>query len=140
MPLLVLGVVAFGALVLLGRYARVIRVSAAWPPALFALLAAGAAVAVGLRGAWIASLVLVALSVWMGRVAAKNNGPVTTVQPDVMCPNQARAILGVGADADPAQIEAAWRKMMLRAHPDHGGSSGLAAQINAARDCLLKKI
>jgi hypothetical protein len=28
---------------------------------------------------------------------------------------------------------------MLRTHPDHGGSSGLAAQLNAARDSLIKK-
>jgi hypothetical protein len=140
MALLVLGVVAFGALVLLGRYARVIRVGAAWAPAIFALLAAAAAVAVGLRGAWIVSLVLVALSLYMGRMAAKKSGPATAPRSDTMAPSEACAILGVGMDADRGQIEAAWRRMMLRAHPDHGGSSGLAAQINAARDCLLKKI
>jgi len=27
---------------------------------------------------------------------------------------------------------------MLRAHPDQGGSTGLAAQLNAARDRLLR--
>jgi hypothetical protein len=26
---------------------------------------------------------------------------------------------------------------MQRAHPDHGGSTGLASQLNAARDRLL---
>jgi hypothetical protein len=29
---------------------------------------------------------------------------------------------------------------MLRAHPDLGGTSGLAAQLNAARDVLLNNL
>jgi hypothetical protein len=29
---------------------------------------------------------------------------------------------------------------MLRAHPDQGGTSGLAAQLNAARDRLLGEL
>ena len=31
-------------------------------------------------------------------------------------------MLGVGADAGRAEIEAAYRRLMLRAHPDHGGA------------------
>jgi curved DNA-binding protein CbpA len=50
---------------------------------------------------------------------------------------QARSILGVGPEADREDIEAAYRNLMRRAHPDQGGSSGLAAQVNAARDRLL---
>ena len=56
-----------------------------------------------------------------------------------MRPDEARSILGVGAEANAVEIEAAYRRLMLRAHPDHGGSTGLAAQLNAARDRLLKK-
>ena len=52
---------------------------------------------------------------------------------------QARALLGVGADATPAEVNAAWRRLMGRAHPDQGGTEGLAAQLNAARDALLKR-
>jgi hypothetical protein len=51
----------------------------------------------------------------------------------------ARALLGVGEGATPAEIEAAYRRLMLRAHPDHGGSKGLAAQLTAARDRLIKR-
>ncbi|MGH7016507.1 MAG: molecular chaperone DnaJ [Caulobacteraceae bacterium] len=52
--------------------------------------------------------------------------------------SEARAILGVGAGANRTEIEAAWRRLMTRAHPDRGGTAGLAAQLNAARDRLTR--
>ena len=54
-----------------------------------------------------------------------------------MSVQEARDILGVAPGASRAEIEAAFRRLMLRAHPDHGGTTGLAARINAARDRLL---
>ncbi|MGH7024975.1 MAG: DnaJ domain-containing protein [Caulobacteraceae bacterium] len=54
--------------------------------------------------------------------------------------SEARAILGVGPNASPAEIEAAYRRLMLRAHPDTGGTAGLAAKLNAARDRLINNI
>jgi DnaJ-domain-containing protein 1 len=53
-----------------------------------------------------------------------------------MSPRQARDILGVPENAPPAAVEAAYRRLMLRAHPDQGGTAGLAAQLNAARAVL----
>lgn len=50
---------------------------------------------------------------------------------------QARALLGVAPDADPATIRAAHRRLIASVHPDKGGTEALAAQINAARDLLL---
>ena len=50
---------------------------------------------------------------------------------------QARALLGVSPDADPAAIRAAHRRLIASVHPDKGGTEALAAQINAARDLLL---
>jgi curved DNA-binding protein CbpA len=52
--------------------------------------------------------------------------------------DEARSILGVGADATREEIQAAYSRLMRLAHPDKGGTSGLAAQLNAARDRLLK--
>jgi curved DNA-binding protein CbpA len=51
---------------------------------------------------------------------------------------EARSILGVEPDATPDQIRSAYTRLMQRAHPDKGGTTGLAAQLNAARDRLLK--
>lgn len=52
---------------------------------------------------------------------------------------EARATLGLDADAGRAEIQAAWKRLMARVHPDQGGAEGLAARLNAARDRLLKK-
>ena len=51
----------------------------------------------------------------------------------------ARSLLGVGPEATAAEVNAAWRRLMARAHPDQGGTEGLAAQLDAARDALLKR-
>ncbi|CCW20197.1 hypothetical protein EBBID32_45710 [Sphingobium indicum BiD32] len=51
---------------------------------------------------------------------------------------QARALLGVAPDADAETIRAAHRRLIASVHPDKGGTEALAAQINAARDLLLR--
>ncbi|MGH6943730.1 MAG: DnaJ domain-containing protein, partial [Geminicoccaceae bacterium] len=57
----------------------------------------------------------------------------------VMNEATALSILGLAPDADAKQIKAAHRRLMTRLHPDHGGSSYLAAQLNQAKDHLLKR-
>lgn len=64
-----------------------------------------------------------------GEAAAAPEGPMTRAQ--------ARALLGLGEDADAEAVRAAHRRLMKRVHPDHGGSAALAAQITTARDVLL---
>lgn len=50
---------------------------------------------------------------------------------------EAREILGVEEGATVEEIRIAYARLMRMAHPDHGGTDGLAAQLNAARDRLL---
>jgi len=51
---------------------------------------------------------------------------------------QALEILGLREGADEGAVEAAWRRLMKRVHPDVGGSEALVAQVTAARDRLLR--
>jgi DnaJ homolog subfamily C member 19 len=53
--------------------------------------------------------------------------------------DEARAILGVGHDADEAAIRDAHRRLVRAVHPDTGGSAELTQRINAARDTLLRR-
>lgn len=79
---------------------------------------------------------------WRARAAAGGEGGPDS-GPDgsggaVMDDRTALEILGLAPGADAAAIKAAHRRLMAKLHPDHGGSTYLAGQINRARDHLLK--
>jgi len=52
--------------------------------------------------------------------------------------DRARKMLGVSSHASRDEIIAAHRRLVTRVHPDSGGSEGLAAELNSARDLLLR--
>lgn len=58
-------------------------------------------------------------------------------EPASMTQEQACQVLGVRRGASEAEIREAHRRLIALVHPDRGGSSHLAAQVNQARDILL---
>jgi len=56
-----------------------------------------------------------------------------------MTESEAREILGVAADATDDDIRAAYKRLMLKVHPDAGGTNYFARQLNEARTVLLGK-
>ncbi len=105
---------------------------------IFSVLALGGAVVASARGAWIVSSGLLALSIWLGvRARAIATGkPGPRLMP--MSERRARSLLGVSAEADAPEIQAAYLRLIRAVHPDRGGTAGLAAELNAARDRLLR--
>lgn len=55
-----------------------------------------------------------------------------------MSRSDAYAVLGLEDGADEQEIREAHRRLIANLHPDKGGSSYLAAQINQAKDILLQ--
>ena len=104
----------------------------------FAIAAFAAAAYVAVREAWLPALVLVILGLWLAVSARSQGVAAPPPQPSArMSLDEARSVLGVDEGATPAQIRSAYTRLMRMAHPDKGGTAGLAAQLNAARERLL---
>jgi hypothetical protein len=84
----------------------------------------------------LAGLVLGAMAFFWWKTQGGKTLVIGKVAKDLVA---ARALLGVGPDADAEGIQAAWRRGMMTAHPDGGGSDARAQGLTAARDLLLAR-
>ncbi len=144
MPYLVIGVLVL--LVLMSGGFRLRLPTWRIGSAVGALFAFAAAAFALVHESWPAAIVLAVIGIWMAASARfprrhqreQPTDPPPPTGSGGMGLAQARAILGVSETASRKDIQTAYTRLMKRAHPDKGGSAGLAAQLNAARDRLLK--
>jgi len=139
LPALLVTAVLFG-LLFLTRVggARRYELLKRWP----SVLLAGAALFALARGQIWPAIALAAVSalVWIlwPRLAAQPEQSSARATAESREDAEARAVLGVGANATEAEIRAAYRSKMTQAHPDRGGKHAEAARLTAARDRLLR--
>lgn len=69
--------------------------------------------------------------------AAAGEAPPASSPRGGMTRAEAARLLGVAEDADEGTIKAAHRRLMMKVHPDHGGTDELAARLNDAKRVLL---
>ncbi len=133
---LALAAIAVWALVRLGRQTER-RGRGHWrvTATLFSAVLIAGAVLLAARGAWLPGAALAAVGIWL-TLSSRQRTPAARTE--AMSPADARSLLGVSADATPQEINTAWKRLMARAHPDQGGTEGLASRLNEARDRLLK--
>jgi preprotein translocase subunit Sec63 len=137
----ILGCAVLLVLVTAGRRGKPVRIRREWR-----LVSGAGAVAcfvaaafLVFKDAWIVAIPLIVLGLAMMTGARVNPQRKPAEVRERMSEADARSILGVGPEAGAEEIQAAYRRLMERVHPDKGGASGLAAQLNAARDRLLGK-
>jgi hypothetical protein len=137
-------VVAVFALLLLGRLGgaqrvQVMRAARYWPEVVLVALGLWMAMRGGL---WV-GIALSAAAFFIWRIRERGRPRPAAAAPPPSRDNagdaEARALLGLGANATPADIRAAFRAKMAAAHPDRGGGHDQAARLVAARDRLLRR-
>jgi hypothetical protein len=60
-------------------------------------------------------------------------------QPGAMTEDEAYEVLGLQKGATSEEVARAHRTLMKKFHPDHGGSTDLAARVNEAKDVLMRR-
>lgn len=73
-----------------------------------------------------------------GAQRADSGGARRSAYTGTMAAEEAREILGLGSDATTEEIKEAHHRLMKKLHPDQGGSTYFASQLNRAKEVLLK--
>ena len=73
---------------------------------------------------------------WRQRFGASADGSAPRGGSGTMGRDEALGVLGLEGGASAEDIKQAHHALMLKLHPDHGGTSYLAAKINEAREVL----
>jgi len=128
-----LGGLVLAVLVAVGRKPLLARRQTRILAYVVAAAAVAAAVWDAAKGGWIGGSILLTAALWLV-TSARTARPLPSSGMDR---TQAASMLGVAVGADREEVEAAYRRLMFRVHPDQGGAAGLAAQLNAARAVLL---
>ncbi len=81
----------------------------------------------------VAAMIPLLLSWWNAKERVK-------VPPGEMSKYDALEILGLKGNPDEEEIDAAYKRLMKKVHPDQEGSEGLAKNLNQAKETLLKSI
>lgn len=79
------------------------------------------------------------LNAYLIRRRAGGGGQGRAAAQSGMSEEEALAVLGLQRGATADEVRAAHKRLMVKLHPDQGGSSWLAAKLNAARERLIGK-
>lgn len=141
MGFIILGGLALLVLVMAGRASGPPRIRREWRflSSGGAICAFIAAALLMIRDAWLPGLLVAGIGLSLLVSSRIDTRRKAAPPKETMSLADARAMLGVGPEATEEEIQAAYLRLMRRVHPNAGGASGLAAQLNAARDRLLGK-
>lgn len=73
------------------------------------------------------------------RGSGAGSGARRGLRPGAMSEEEACELLGLSKGASREEVARAHRSVMKKAHPDHGGSTDLAARVNEAKDVLMRR-
>ena len=107
------------------------------------ILAATAVIIFAIAGRYGLAAPAGALALWgmraylLARQIRATAPPSTQPSKKTMSRTEALDILGLAEGASAEEIEAAYKALIVKNHPDQGGTDWLAARLNEARDILL---